>query len=293
MTRTFQDVARLGSRKRRHNDGDGGVRRRTSSVVILCVAAYSLFAPSCDTAGQRNELAKRANDISNAGVSWVCDYTGAIPSVTGANERWLLTASADADEYLLLALSDPDRWVTAHVLLSCRHWARFPCRIRGLRWNGLEVDFDRSMGARFDDAQRHEIRRVWYQRLYDAQPLSEAQVPQAYAMISNAGISWQWEEAGFLPQPKVVGVSEGKLLGPKIRPEALLLTGLDDPSKWIAAHVLLVLRHEHEPLDLCRFDVEHWAGLRVVRNTDGSPGIDEAQRVEIRDFWRRSLTVAK
>ena len=86
-----------------------------------------------------------------------------------ATARAKRLAKADAEAViteLITALSDVNRFVAAHVLLtSLSHveYSAFPS------WNGLQVDIQADGNAIIDSEQRHELARRW-RRWYQTTP---------------------------------------------------------------------------------------------------------------------------
>jgi len=102
--------------------------------------------------------------------------------------------------------------------------------------------------------------------------------------ISNKGIEWVGDFIGM--RPTIVGANEQLVEVTSVNVEPYLLLALDDPNRWIAAHVLLTARH---PEFGTRFDTSHWNGLEVRVRGDGPPRIDPKQQDAIREFWRKRL----
>lgn len=69
-------------------------------------------------------------------------------------------------------------------------------------------------------------------------------------------------------------------IGPAARPH--LLEALDDPEKFVVAHVLLTLISGQQ----FRVSGEEWNHLRVELNHDGTVSIDPRQQHEIVTLWR-------
>jgi len=106
------------------------------------------------------------------------------------------------------------------------------------------------------------------------------------AGISNNGIQWDGTDAGVWPW--VVGESERWLLEAKCDPTTLLFQALEDPDRWVAAHVLLTRRSFGKPFVA---NSGSYNGLRVTLLADGSVQIDPEQRARIRKQWLDVLGV--
>jgi hypothetical protein len=87
--------------------------------------------------------------------------------------------------------------------------------------------------------------------------------------------------------PVAGGKAERDLLG-LADVDAWLLEALDDPNRWVAAHVLLTMRHT-EHYAASKSIEGRWNGLAVELMADGSSHIDEKQQAAIRTFWRSRL----
>ena len=109
------------------------------------------------------------------------------------------------------------------------------------------------------------------------------------ARISNNGIKWDGTDVGLWPW--IVGADEQWLLDTPLDPKCLLLQALDDPGKWVAAHVLLTKRWSLETGKSFSLGVEAYNGLRVMLFGDGSVQIDPSQRPKIRKQWLDALKV--
>lgn len=78
-----------------------------------------------------------------------------------------------------------------------------------------------------------------------------------------------------------------KSLSSRLKPEhaPLLIDALHDDKRFVVAHVLLTFMTKK------RFVVDSgsWNGLRVEIHADGRAVIDENQRVELIQFWLKTL----
>lgn len=97
--------------------------------------------------------------ISNADVVWEADFAGLAPTVTGGEARRILEADESPIADLLPALSDPEKFVAAHVLLTRLtrvDYESFPT------WNGLAVDIAADGTATIPSGQCHTLARRWH-----------------------------------------------------------------------------------------------------------------------------------
>jgi len=116
-----------------------------------------------------------------------------------------------------------------------------------------------------------------------AGPCVRAELLRASNGISNDGIEWRGTFFGLHPVP--VGRVEGDLQNVIPLLDEFLFQNLDDPKKWIAAHVLLSSLHPDCRMPPGPVDAQ-WNGLTVEIIAGSPPRIDERQRRDIREFWR-------
>ena len=112
-------------------------------------------------------------DLTNTDVRWTGDYVGLSPVLSGdAGARAAELGQADIPD-LLAALSDPGRFVVAHVILtrlSGVEYQAFP------DWNGLAVELGADGTTRIDPGQRTELARRW-EHWYQTEPRPGALPP--------------------------------------------------------------------------------------------------------------------
>ncbi|HMG71998.1 MAG TPA: hypothetical protein VK582_00740 [Pyrinomonadaceae bacterium] len=96
-------------------------------------------------------------DLLNADVTWDANYDGFVPRIS---ER--ATAAFRDDEEtistLLAWLSDPDRFVVAHVGLTQiagLEYSPFPT------WNGLSIQKESDGRVNINSEQRHTLAKRW------------------------------------------------------------------------------------------------------------------------------------
>lgn len=102
-------------------------------------------------------MAQEVEIPTNDSVAWDGTRIGLIARLAEEAER--LTEGGEASMDMLFdALDDPERFVTAHVLLT---------RITGITfeafpdWNGLSVELTADGQVRIDPDQRHNLARRW------------------------------------------------------------------------------------------------------------------------------------
>jgi hypothetical protein len=108
-----------------------------------------------------------ATDIPrNDVVQWSGTRFGLVPTLSDEAER--VAAAGDAIVPALLhALSDPERFVTAHVLLtriSGVEYETFPT------WNGIDVSLGSDGDVEIEAAQRATLARRWQQWFREEPP---------------------------------------------------------------------------------------------------------------------------
>ncbi|MCX5673878.1 MAG: hypothetical protein NTX87_02620 [Planctomycetota bacterium] len=107
------------------------------------------------------------------------------------------------------------------------------------------------------------------------------------AGISNRGIGWGTDFFGT--SPKTVGENEAWVRKAQFTLAKSLLKALDDPERWVAAHVLLTFQFGDIPKAAPKDPRRYFNGLQVVILPDGKVAIDPAQRAAIRDAWYERL----
>ena len=101
----------------------------------------------------------------NTAVSWDGTTFGWLPTLSSDAESRVLEGHA-AVAGLLSAMSDADRFVTAHVLLT---------KVTGMRhesfptWNGLKLDMRADNTLIIEPAQRDELAQRW-QKYFQTTP---------------------------------------------------------------------------------------------------------------------------
>ncbi len=106
------------------------------------------------------------DQLSNTDVHWDGTRFGLTPTLTGAAANRPLNMGDEAVPELLEALSDPDKFVAAHVILtqlSGVQYQSFPA------WNGLEVVLAADGTVSINPAQRPTLVQRW-RHWYETQP---------------------------------------------------------------------------------------------------------------------------
>jgi hypothetical protein len=104
--------------------------------------------------------------ISNADVAWDGSQLGLTPTVLSPAAGRLVRHGPAAARALIALMSDPDRFVAAHVILTLASgvaYSAFP------EWNGLVVKLGADGVVEIDADQRFAMADRW-QRWYDTTP---------------------------------------------------------------------------------------------------------------------------
>jgi hypothetical protein len=110
-------------------------------------------------------------NVSNADVTWDGNPVGVVPWLNENAERCASTLSTSRNDgthdakvnQVMELLSDPRRFVVAHVILTMDSRDRFAVTSR--TWNGLEVLLgDADDEIRIDPSQRWRIQAEWKKR---------------------------------------------------------------------------------------------------------------------------------
>lgn len=103
-------------------------------------------------------MAELIQNISNDDIRWDANFAGLAPTVTGDAATHLPEIGENAVAELLIALSDPEKFVSAHVLLTqmtgMEHEV-FPT------WNGLTVDIQADGTVDIPSGQRSVLANRW------------------------------------------------------------------------------------------------------------------------------------
>jgi hypothetical protein len=118
-------------------------------------------------------MSQLVEEITNTDVKWNGNYVGLSPILTNDAAKRLIELGEQAIPSVLVALSDPDKFVTAHVILtqvSKVEYQAFPA------WNGLVVDVAADGSVNIDPDQRLDLVRRW-ERWYQTKPRPKALPP--------------------------------------------------------------------------------------------------------------------
>jgi hypothetical protein len=111
------------------------------------------------------------------------------------------------------------------------------------------------------------------------------------ARIRNEGIEIDGTDAGLLAW--VVGEHERWVLTTPLNPYPYLLRALEDPDRWIAAHVLLSERWLRDTGTIITSTGTDYNGLEIILYADGTKVADLGQQAKIKEHWSRVLQAEK
>ncbi len=116
-----------------------------------------------------------------------------------------------------------------------------------------------------------------------AQPTVAIPTKELIREIRNHDVKWDMTTAGLMPDFEGATLLVAKYCGPDVSDQ--LVAALDDPDRFVSAHVLLAVRLLKEvPQTGGTFDKLH-----VVIRADGSTTIDPAQRGMLKKMWIERL----
>ena len=121
------------------------------SCVIFCIAGCGVSA-------------RKIAVPDNSRVHWDGDFGGLTPEIASSETQEIRADPARAKVALLDALSNPNRFVTAHVLLTKLFADRY---LRNARtWNGLHVNMLSEDTVEYDMADVPKLARQWREKLW-------------------------------------------------------------------------------------------------------------------------------
>lgn len=148
--------------------------------IIFCLVAGGLSAcsacqPTGDVANVSSQTGKSSmnreiGELRNGDVEWHGTTLGFHAALATDRAERLSRAEAEVIPELIKALSDPNKFVAAHVLLTSvtrLEYSTFPS------WNGLQVDIKADGQVIIDPEQRHQLARRW-KRWYQTSPRPSA-----------------------------------------------------------------------------------------------------------------------
>jgi hypothetical protein len=133
----------------------GRVLNASLWAVILCLTTACITQSATNG---RPEVSALIDKLSNANVQWDGTPIGLMPTLTGTEANQILEMGDTTVPDLLVALSDPDKYVVAHVILTKLarlEYEAFPA------WNGLEVVLAADGSVTIDPAQQSALIERW------------------------------------------------------------------------------------------------------------------------------------
>lgn len=119
-------------------------------------------------------LAESIENISNDDIRWEGTFVGLAPTVLNEKAKGLLETGEKGISALLKALSDPEKFIAAHVLLTQMTGVEYETTPT---WNGLSVDMEADDSVNISSDQRFVLENRW-RKWYQASPRPQ-QLPDA------------------------------------------------------------------------------------------------------------------
>ena len=130
-----------------------------SSVAVAIVVSGLLGGCALLPSGKAADLPTLVSRLSNSDVKWDGNVVGLCPTVTGPTAKQFLDLGEEASPYLRQALSVPDKFAAAHVLLTKIETRQF--QVSASHWNGLRVDLNADGSVDLHPEQMDEIKALW------------------------------------------------------------------------------------------------------------------------------------
>ena len=126
--------------------------KQLSVGFLLALLAGCSQAPNEDLQLQISQLA-------NSDIIWEGTTFGLYPAIMDKAAQNILKQGERAAPGLRDALSDPDKFAAAHVLLTMIGKKEFPASAE--HWNGLRVDLEADGTVKLHPEQMAEIKKTW------------------------------------------------------------------------------------------------------------------------------------
>lgn len=111
----------------------------------------------------RNAPERLVTELNNEDVDWDGNFLGLSPAIQGVAAQELLNLGKAANDVLIRALADPDRFAAAHVLLTHINHKGF--NLSASEWNGLRVILRADGRTILYPEQRTELQEYWRREL--------------------------------------------------------------------------------------------------------------------------------
>lgn len=102
--------------------------------------------------------------LTNADIIWDGSYVGLTARSEKESTRKLIALGGQGQSYLVQALDDPNKFVTAHFILTNIY--RYELPVSASNWNGLRIELWGDGKTEIDPQQRLELKRYWRKRLH-------------------------------------------------------------------------------------------------------------------------------
>jgi hypothetical protein len=119
--------------------------------------------------------------------------------------------------------------------------------------------------------------------LFSESPPDQQKIDACIENLSNSDIRWDGTFSGLFPV--VEGEVAKQLFSFGSYPTPALIAALDDPEKFVAAHVLLTLIHYKQ----FSTSASQWNGLTVELHANGDVVIDPGQIPTIKAMWEKEM----
>lgn len=126
---------------------------------IICVLCFAITSGCIVLTDKIDNPSILAASLNNSDVLWDGNFIGLQPTVNGETAKRLLSLGKDAVPALQTALSDTNRFVAAHVLLTQIKKKQY--QGSGSHWNGLQVDLYADGTIDFHPEQMDKIKALW------------------------------------------------------------------------------------------------------------------------------------
>lgn len=137
-------------------------------ACLLCLVGCQSQSSSLNAMSPEDKQTQRqrpqgepvsAASLSNRDVTWDGNLLGLTPSLSEQAQVFLNHYPESGDAQMLEALTDEDRYVLGHVILSMKHDQSFAGD--GDHWNGLRVVLKADGSSEYAPGQRADLERRW------------------------------------------------------------------------------------------------------------------------------------
>lgn len=141
-------------------------------VCLLCLVGCQSQSSSLNAMSPEDKQEQRqrpqgepvsAAPLSNRDVTWDGNLIGLTPSLSEQAQAFLNHYPESGDAQMLEALTDEDRYVLGHVILSMKHDQAFASD--GNQWNGLRVVLKADGSSEYAPGQRAALEKRWREAL--------------------------------------------------------------------------------------------------------------------------------